>query len=341
MRHIIFALLLGISSTWAVAQGSAPKKPLQLADDAPDRHVVVKGDTLWAISARFLKDPFRWGELWRMNKDEVRNPHLIYPGQVLVLDRSGATPRLTLETVKLQPREYVEPLRKQIPAIPPQVIEPFLTQQLVVEADALDPAARVVGIEDKRVIAAAGMKIFATNVSQNVRDWQVFRPGKALKDPDTGEVLGHEALSLGSAQLLREGNPAEFMLRVSKQEVSAGDHLLPTPRPDIISYIPRAPEKAISGRVLSIQGGVNYTGGLGIVTLNRGKVDGIEVGHVFAVDTAGAMVDDRFKGEKTTMKMPDQKNGLIFVFRVFNRVSYALVMDAARPVAIGDSIRTP
>jgi LysM repeat protein len=344
MRHIIFALMFSISSSCAFAQGTVgtkASKPLALADGAPDRHVVVPGDTLWGISGKFLKDPYRWGELWRLNKDEVRNPHRIYPGQIVVLDKSGAEPRLRLETVKLRPQEYAEPLKKEISSIPAHVIEPFLTEPLVVDEDALDPTARVVAIQDNRVIAAAGDRIFATNVTPTHKMWQVFRPGKPLIDPDSKEVLGHEALYLGTAQLTREGNPTEFLLRSTKQEVSPGDHLLPAPRGDVISYIPRAPDQMISGRIISIKGGNNFTGHYGVVSISRGKIDGVEPGHVFAVDLAGPTIDDRFKGEKQTYQLPDQKNGLIFVFRVFNRVSYALVMEAARPISLGDSIRTP
>jgi LysM repeat protein len=344
MRQIIFALLISISSSTLLAQGStgrAGSKPLELAPGAPDRHIVVPGDTLWSIAGKFLKDPYRWAEIWRMNKDEVRNPHRIYPGQVVVLDKSGGAPRLTLETVKLRPQEHVEPLRKEIPSIPPHVIEPFLTEPLVLDEDALDPTARVVAVQDNRVIAGAGDRIFATNVRQTAKNWQVFRAGNPLVDPDNKEVLGHEAVYLGTAQLSRHGEPAEFVLRTAKQEVSQGDHLLPSPRNEVMSYIPRSPEQQISGRIIGVKSQVSHTGRYGVVTISRGRADGVEVGHVFAVDLAGPQVDERFKGELQQHQLPDTKNGLIFVFRVFNRVSYALVMDAVRPIALGDSIRTP
>lgn len=337
MRHIIFALLFSISSTWAVAQS----RPIELADGAPDRYIVVPGDTLWSIAGKFLKDPYRWGELWRMNQDDLRNPHRIYPGQVVVLDKSNATPHLTLETIKMQPHQYVEPLKKEISSIPPQAIEPFLTEPLVLDQNVLDPAARIIAIQDGRVIAGAGDRVFVTNVKQVVRDWQVFRAGKPMVDPDSNEVLGHEAIYLGRAQLTREGDPAEFQLRASTQEIDIGDHLLPAPHSDVISYIPRAPEKQILGRIIGVKGGVNYAGRNSVVAINRGKADGVELGHVFAAELAGKAVENRFKGEKQTFQLPDQKNGLIFVFRVFNRVSYALVMNSTKPVSLGDSIRTP
>jgi nucleoid-associated protein YgaU len=331
--------MIGFSSAAALAQ--APSKPLELADGAPERHIVLPGDTLWSIAAKFLKDPYRWSELWRLNPEEVKNPHRIYPGQVLSLDKSGNAPRLLLETVKLRPHEYVEPLKKEISSIPAQVIEPFLTEPLVVEPDGLDDAARVVAIQDGRVIAGAGDRVFVTNVKKPTKQWQLFRPGSPLVDPDTKEVLGLEALYLGLAQQISEADPAEFVLRTTKQEVMSGDRLLPAPRSDILNYIPRAPERQIAGRILGVKGGINFAGKHTIVSINRGKGDGVEIGHVFSVEVAGKQVDERFMGEKKTYQLPDQRNGLLFVFRVFNRVSYALVMESVKPISVGDAIRTP
>jgi hypothetical protein len=342
MRHIIFALMIVFSSAAALAQIPVnPVKPLELAEGAPERHIVVPGDTLWSIAAKFLKDPYRWSELWRLNPDEVKNPHRIFPGQVLALDKSGNAPRLVMETIKVRPHEYSEPLRKEISAIPAQAIEPFLSEPLVVEPEGLDEAARVVAIQDGRVIAGSGDRIFVTNVKQATKSWQLFRLGAPLTDPETKEVLGLEANYLGTAQQMSEGDPAEFVLRSTKQEIATGDRLLPAPRSDIMNYIPRAPQKQIVGRVLGTQGGINFAGKNAIISINRGKADGVEVGHVFSVEIAGRAVEDRFKGEKRIFMLPEQKNGLLFVFRVFNRVSYALVMEAAKPVSVGDAVRTP
>lgn len=343
MRHIIFALLLCFSSSWAIAQGSPGSKsaPLELADGAPDRYIVVPGDTLWGIAGKFLKSPYRWSELWQLNKDEIKRPQLIYPGQVLVLDKSGLQPRLILETVVVKAHEYVEPTKKAISSIPPQAIEPFLTEPLIVDAGGLDSAARVVGIQDSRVMAGAGDRVYATNIKQTAKLWQLFRAGTPLVDPDTKEVLGHEANFLGTATQTQAGDPGEFLLRSSKMEVVIGDHLLPAPKPDVLSYVPRAPEKQITGRIIGVKGGVRYSGRLGVVSINRGQADGVESGHVFAVDLAGQTVDDRFKGEKQSFKLPDQRAGLIFVFRVFNRISYALVLESDKPLAIGDAFKNP
>ena len=363
MRRIISALLISISSTLALAQGSPP---LQLADGAPERYVVKPGDTLWGISSKFLKDPYRWGELWRLNAEDVRNPHRIYPGQVLALDRSGDQPRLRLVTI-IEPRhEYVEPLKKAIPSIPPQDIEPFLSEPRVIDPALLTAAPRVVALQDNRVVAGAGDTVYATE--STARDklfpvflqgdarftpeapevaapppkaWQLFRPSTPLLDPDTKETLGYESLFLGTARMTQGGVPSSFLVLTAKMEIQRDDQLLPAPRQDVPSYIPRAPATMIQGKVLAIYSGVTYGGPQTIVTLNRGRADGLEPGHVLAVDAAGAKVIYRYQSERTDYQLPDSRNGLMFVFRVFDRISYALIMNATTPVLVGDLVRTP
>lgn len=338
MRRIISALLISISSTLALAQGTPP---LELAAGAPERHVVTAGDTLWGIAAKFLKDPYRWGELWKLNAEEIKNPQRIYPGQVIALDKSSKQPRLKLVTINEPRREYIESLKKGIPSIPPQDIEPFLSEPRVLDETGLDAAPRVVALQNDRVIAGAGDTVYTTEVTAQHKVWQLFRPGKPLLDPDTKETLGHEALFLGTARLLKEGVPSSFLVLTSKQEIARDDRLLSAPRQDVVNYIPRAPEKMIKAKVLAIYAGVNFGGPQSVVTLNRGKADGLEPGHVLAADLAGAEVSNRYKGEKTSYQLPDARNGLLFVFRVFDRVSYALIMNATHPVVVGDTVRTP
>lgn len=343
MYRIISALLFCISTTVAMAQAV---KPVELAEGAPDRYTVVRGDTLWGLSAKYLKDPFRWPALWKMNTQQIKNPHWIYPGQVLVLDRSGSSPQLRLAdeaAQKLSPREYIEPQSKAIPSIPPQDIEPFLSQPLVVDQATMAGALRVVGLQENRVIAGAGDTIYTSPAAAGALApvWQVFRSGKPLIDPETKETLGYEAKYLGTAQLAGQGEVTTFRLQTTKEEVLAGDLLLPAPHPDVVNYLPHAPEKMIKGQVLSIYGGVQYGGPQAVVVLNRGKKDGLEAGHVLAIDSAGVTLDDRLGGEKKTYTLPDARNGLAFVFRVFDRVAYALVMSAQKPVAMGDAAHTP
>lgn len=341
MRRIISALLLSVSTAWAVAQEA---KPIELRPDAPERHIVVPGDTLWGIASQFLKDPYRWPELWRLNPEEIKNPHRIYPGQVVVLDRSGDAPQLKLgRLVKVEPRIYVEEGKREIPAIPQQVIEPFLAEPLVVEANALDEVPRIVATQESRVNVSAGETIYVKGAGTPIAPrWQIYRPDKPMKDPETGEVLGYEAYYLGSARPVAEGEPATLEVVTARQEIGRGDRLMPAADTKVISYLPRPPSTMIKGRVIGIYGGVGEGGRHSIISLSRGKQDGLEVGHVLAAYRAGAVVTNRFKDdEPETIRLPDERYGLVFVFRVFDRVSYALVMDVNRPLSPGDVLRTP
>ena len=340
MIRIISALLLSLVTSAALAQES---KPLELADNAPDSHVVTPGDTLWDISGKFLKSPWRWPELWRMNQDQVKNPHRIYPGQVLVLDRSGATPRLRLtQAVKLEPKVHVEKDHTVIPSIPQNVIEPFLSRPLVVDEPGMKDAPRIVATQEDRVVLGPGNVAYVANLDGKRDLWQVYRPAKPLVDPETKETLGYEAYYLGTARKVRDGEPATVEIVSAKEEIARGDRLAPAARAEIVSYVPHAPNAQVDARIVAVYGGVKEAGRNAIVTLNRGTRDGLEVGHVLALYRRGAETTYRDDGdEKKTVKLPDERYGLVFVFRTFERVSYALVMNVTRPVAVADIVRTP
>lgn len=343
MTRIISALLIAFSSaTFAVSALAEAAKPLELAPNAPERYTVASGDTLWGISGKFIKDPYRWPELWKLNAEQIKNPHRIYPGQVLVLDRSGAEPTLTLETVRLEPKQYETPLADAIPAIPQRVIEPFLSKPLVIEANALDTAPRIISLEQNRLLVGAGSKIYVTGIPDaKAQTFQIYRPGKPLADPVSKEVLGYEAKFLGTARVLRPGDPAILMVANAVSEIGKGDHLVPTGKVDVISYMPHAPKAAIEGKVMSVVGAVSQGGPRSVVTLSRGTRDGIETGHVLALYQSGAVVTDTFKDKKTTFTLPEERYGLVFIFRTFERMSYALVMEAGHEVTPGDTVRTP
>ena len=338
MIRIISALFLTFSTACALAQDT---KPLQLADKAPDRHIVVRGDTLWGISGKFLKEPYRWPELWRMNKEQVKNPHRIYPGQVLVLDRSGADPQLLLEDVKLGPKVHSEQLSQAIPSIPQNVIEPFLSRPQVLEEDGLKDAPKIVATQEDRVYIGPGGRAYVSGLKGNAKLWQVFRPTKPVIDPETKEAIGHEAFYLGTAKLVAEGEPATVVIAKAIQAIGVNDRLIPATRAEIIHYAPHVPSKPIQGQVAAIYGGVKETGRNSIVTLNRGKRDGVELGHVLAIYRNGGERLYRDGNETSNIKLPPERYGLIFVFRVFDRISYALVMDVSRPVVVSDIVRTP
>ena len=341
MIRIIFSMFIGVA---ALVQPAAAAAPVELAANAPDSYVVKKGDTLWDISGKFLRRPWRWPEVWQMNKDEIRNPHLIYPGQVIMLDRSGPYLRLGRRVGRdIKPTVYTEDLADAIPSIPQNEIEPFLTQPLVVDEQNIQNAAVIVATQENRLYTGQGDTVFAKDVDPGTDQWHVFRPARPLVDPLTKEVLGYEAFHLGTAAVTQHGAPAVLQIISAKQEIGSGERMLPATRPEIVSYVPHSPEASVEGRVIGVYGGVSETGRQGVITLGVGQQEGIEVGHVLALYRARGEVKykDPETGEKETFDLPENRYGLVFVFRVFNRVSYGLVVDASAPVQIADTIRNP
>jgi hypothetical protein len=350
LRKSITTLVLLLLCGTAQAQPATPAATLK--PDAPDRYVVVPGDTLWGIAGRFTESPWRWPELWGLNKDEIRNPHLIYPGNVIVLDRARGTLSIAGGpggTVRLSPRTRAESLGKeQIPSIPSRIIEPFLTRPLVIEPDGFDKAPTIVATEANRVILETGNSAYVRGMgSSKEESWYVYRRGNPLVDPDTNRTLGYEAIYLATARVTRAGEPATIVLTSTVQEVNAGDKLVAAGRALPINYAPHAPTKAVQGRVMSIYGGLGQVGEAGpqsIITINRGTADGVEVGHVLALYNLGGAVRDTTKERNAPdamIKLPNERAGLAFVFRVFDRVSYALVMHLTRPVNPLDVVQTP
>ncbi|HMM72938.1 MAG TPA: LysM peptidoglycan-binding domain-containing protein [Rhodocyclaceae bacterium] len=340
MSKRILALLL---FALALPPSQAAPPAMELAGDAPDSHTVRRGDTLWGIAGMFLKQPWRWPEIWRLNREQIANPHRIYPGQVVILDRDAeGGPRLKLgQPLKLQPKVYDQPLEQAIPSIPQQAIEPFLTRPMVVDAQFNEAAPKIIATDENRVYLGPGDKAYVTGLKQSFKRWQVYRPAKPIKDPDSGEILGHEAEHLGDATLVREGEPATLQIVRATMEIGKGDRLLPAEAPTIISYVPHAPEQPIEGRVIGLQSGVAMAGRHSVVMLNRGKKDGLEAGHVLALYRSGPAVNLREGQVVSTYNLPDERYGLTFVFRVFERVAYALVMNSERPVVMLDRVRTP
>ena len=375
----------------------------QVKEDAPDRYVVVKGDTLWAISGKFLKDPWRWPDIWKLNKDEIKNPHLIYPGDVVVLDRVNGQLRLVKNEKyqgrgfeKRSPQTRIESTdQKAIPVISPADIGPFLSQPLVIEKDGMENAPRILASEENRVAIGAGNRAYVDKlVEGGPKQWHIFRPGKALIDPDTQAILGYEAIYLGDARVLKYGETSTIEIIKSVQEILRDDRLVAATNVDLANIVPRAPGP-IRGRIMSAYGGVSETGRGSIVTLNRGARDGLETGHVLAInrfgkevtlpkedksspsfnfnrskclregakvsfnepydsnkaygpcpdgdlkkrfDTPYAMSTDE---EARKLKLPEERYGLALVFRTFDKVSYALVMQSSLAVHINDVVEKP
>lgn len=381
-KYIITPLLFCWLTSYALADD------VQLQPDHPERYVVVKGDTLWGISSRFLKDPWKWPEVWEMNREQIKNPHLIYPGDVVVLDMSSGNPRLSLlrETVTLEPGVIVEPLEKEpVPSISPNIIEPFLSRPLIIERDALEGAPTIIAGPDNRVALSVGTRIYIDEIEEGTdRLWHIYRPNRALVDPETEELLGIEALYLGDAKVSRFGEPATATVTRAKEEIFVQDKLVAAPDTIQTSFIPHAPDRDIEGRIMSIYGGVAEAGAKTIVSINKGALDGLEQGHVLSINRAGEWVSKNPKNKRTEekfpmeefkfkdvdplsaesaevdvdrrrkydpktdpannpnlVKLPDERIGLLMIFRTFDRVSYGLIMQASEPVNTLDTVKTP
>ncbi|MDR1423642.1 MAG: LysM peptidoglycan-binding domain-containing protein [Azoarcus sp.] len=344
MSKIISSLIAGIALTaCAIVQAAPPA----VATSAPDSYTVVKGDTLWDISGRFLQEPWRWPEVWQMNTDEIKNPHLIYPGQIVVLDRSGPYLRLgkpvadssgkAIGEGRLQPRVYETPVDEAISTIPLKVIAPFLTRPLVADEARLIGAATIVATETSRVYLGQGDTIFAKNVRADVDRWAVFRPAKPLIDPVTQKQIAFEAQYLGIARVTERTDPVTLQIIEAVEEIGAGDLMLPVEGELVFSYAPHAPTQAIDAHMISIYRGVLETGKLSVVAINAGKEDGLDPGSVLA------MFRDRGTAThgQQRHKLPEKRYGSLLVFRVFDRVSYALIMDTDGQATIGDAVRNP
>ncbi len=340
-----------------VAQDGVPIS--ELSPNAPDSYTVKNRDTLWDISKLFLKSPWRWPELWGMNLDQIRNPHLIYPGQVLYLDKTGGRARLRMGKPvggndRLSPRVRSSDLEaSSLPSIPFGLIEPFLNEAVIFQNNELEVAPRIVAAPEGRVVLGKGDTAYVRGDLSNGTDYRIFRQPKPLVDPTTKEVLGYEAVYVGAAEYVRQGEtrvdaqgkseivPATFTITNVKQEAGVGDRLALVPTREYTNYAPHAPQGAMDGQIVSLYGDALTAGQNQIVALNRGERDGMERGHVLALIHDGKRVVDTTETGKPTIKLPDERHGLLFVFRVFDRMSYALILTVKEPVSPGDRFSQP
>lgn len=345
---------------------------LVIRENAPDRYVVVKGDTLWDISNKFFKDPWKWPQIWGFNKDSIKDPHWIYPGNVVFLDHvnktlhfgqqvkstssTATTPtdvvlipaipantdmpitrNLNLE--KLSPEvRVVNADHDAIASIPANIIGPFLDKPLVIEADEFENAPTLIGTVEKRSLLSFGDTAFARNLPGDKGPlWQLYRPGKKYRDPDSGETLGYEAIYLGEANLQKHDEISTLKITKSVLDIQVGDNLIQSTVTLPNNYIPRAPSTKMSAKVMSIYGGMEQAGQNAIIVINKGKRDGLENGHVLALYKESESA--KYKGN--SYKLPAIRYGLVFVFRTFDKVSYALVMEVQNTVQLLDSLETP
>ena len=341
-----------------VAEAGVPLS--ELNPDAPDVYTVKRRDTLWDISKLYLKSPWRWPELWGMNLEQVRNPHLIFPGQQLFLDKSNGRARLRMGQpppagdARLSPRvRSTDITLAGIASIPFNLIEPFLNEAVIFERNELAAAPRIVATQEGRVMLARGEIAYVRGDLGAEREYRIFREPRPLRDPTTKEILGYEATYVGASEYVIQGEtrtgadgkaeivPATFTVTSIRQEAGVGDRLSPVPAREYTNYAPHPPSGPISGQIVSLYGDALTAGQNQIVALNRGANDGIERGHVLALYRDGKVVLDPTDKPRTKIKLPDERHGILFVFRVFERMSYALILSVQDPVSPGDRFTQP
>ncbi|GIX31663.1 MAG: hypothetical protein KatS3mg124_2135 [Porticoccaceae bacterium] len=354
MRRLAICLLgLCLAAGWATAQ------ELALNQNAPSRYVVKEGDTLWDIAALYLRDPWRWPELWRANP-QVENPHLIYPGDVLTLVWENGRPRLALtrvgagaangpalrggdgRTVYLKPQVQVFERERAIPSLPLKAINSFLVRTRVVAPGELEAAPYVLAGSQRRILSGAGDDFYVRGpLAAGVELFGIYRAAEPYRDAASGELLGIKALDVGSAQLVRrEGEVAVFRATRSAREILPGDRLLPHEERRLRPvFHPRPPDREVHGTIIDVEGGVNQVGTLSVVAIDRGERDGLQQGDVLAIHKRGEVVRDRVQGDEVLL--PAERAGLLMVFRTFEGMSFGLVTTASLPLAVGDLVGNP
>lgn len=341
MRKTLLGLLLLSMSFLVQAQESVFK------DNHPQRYEVVKGDTLWGIAGRFLNLPWKWPEIWHANP-QINNPHLIYPGDIISLVYIDGQPRLMVNrgqggTIKLSPSVRSTPMAEAIQTIPLEAINAFLNAGRIMDnADQMEAAPYIIGGEAESVIAGAGNRIYARgDVADGAAAFGLYRRGKSYVDPQTDEFLGLHAQEIGNVDVLAtEEDIATLMVNRSRQEVRVGDRLLETEERAVSStFFPSDPDNEIDGLILDVPNGVTQIGQYDVVILNKGIRDGLKEGNVLAIYKTGEVVRDRIQNE--SVRLPDERAGLLMVFRVYDRMSYGIVLNAQRQLAIMDKVRNP
>lgn len=345
----IFLLTISVNSVSA--------DELAINPDHPDTYTVVKGDTLWDISARFLEQPWRWSEIWGANP-QIENPHLIYPGDIVSLTYQDGKPVLSVNrdgtevaegrNVKLSPSIRSLENVEAIPTIPIDAIQQFLKRPLVLDDNDLDSWPYVVSSYDEHLIATTGNTIYVRGIDDesNASQYSIYRKGEAYVNQDEskgvkGEVLGYEAIYIGDATLTKKGDPASAIVNGVAKEILIGDRLIPQSDQEFSSeFTPGSTATEVKGNILSVLDGVSQIGQYQVVVVNLGENEGVEPGNVLGIYQSGYVVQDSVAAKKENIKLPEEYVGVVMVFRTFNKISYGLVMETHGPVHVHDTVRS-
>jgi len=322
---------------------------VQIKGDAPQSYTVVKGDTLWDISGKYLEKPWRWPELWEGNP-QIANPHLIYPGDVISLYYKDGQPHLGINrargTVKLSPKIRSSVIDDAIPVIPIEAIQQFLRKLKILDKASIDKAPYVVRGQEARIIAAQGDRVYVKGLSDasSGKGYQIYHIGDPINDPTTGDVIGHEGIYIGDAKFDSAGDPATLLITSSAREASVGDRIIARESNEVLTnFQPKVPDQQINGQILNIIDGVGIFATLQAVIINRGAADGLSRGHVLSTFSKGETVlnDVTTESTKDTVTLPDERAGTLMVIEAFENLSYALAMETRLHMRVLDEVRTP
>ncbi|MGJ0483110.1 MAG: LysM peptidoglycan-binding domain-containing protein [Methylomicrobium sp.] len=348
---------------------------IKLNPSHPERYTVVEGDTLWDISGKFLKNPGQWPKLWSYN-NQIKNPHLIYPGDTVYFTMVNGQPRLSFSPTeatavspstrpcvlseadiksgrtsfatsaegKLQPCIRESPTAKAVQLIPVDAIQKYLSLPRVLGQNELNNAPYIVDLAGEHLIAGTGDKVYVRAIDQpDTLSYAVYREGETLKNPTTQEVLGYEATYIADLTLQEPGDPATLTITQSKSEIRVGDRILPTSEEDVVlNYFPTPPEESIKGNIIGVLDGVTQVGRYNVVVIDKGISDGLKTGHELDIYQRGKIARDTYSPiNNDEVQMPDEYAGKLMIFRPFERVSYALVMQAQKDIHVLDKVQTP
>ncbi len=343
---ILNSLKIVLLITALAVSAAASAASVELADNHPVDYTVVKGDTLWDIAGKFLKEPWRWPEIWRQN-DYIKNPDLIYPGDRLVLRYKDGQPylehlssreRAARKVVKMSPAVYIEKLDNAIPVIPPQVIMAFLEDRQLVEKRSQDKLAYVTEGINHEVVLGALSDMYVRKIDGAVGSrFKIIRMRGALIDPATKQILGYETEVLGEAEMLRPGDPAKMHIVKANKEINQGDRLVPAVKKLTLPYFhPKAFREPISMSILGAVSEMSEYGPGDVVTLSAGSDQGLEPGHVLQTMRDRGVQRDPVTKEK--YKMPIERSGIVMIFKTYGKISYGLIMRSNQGVVVSDKV---
>lgn len=369
------ALLLGLIAGLTLSAGMLPLASvaqdsqrtiatgsgIPLTENAPDEYVVKRGDTLWDISKVFLREPWYWPEIWYVNP-QVQNPHLIYPGDKLKLVYIEGQPRVTLAergaeggagVKRLSPSVHRDPLSQAITAIPYEVVAGFAQRPQLLTKEQVDGAPYIVAMRDDHAIAGVGNDVYAKGLKDPVLEnrYSVIHVESQVRDPETKDVLGYTGTYVGAGSVTGTDTPTKLTLVSNEREALQGDKLFPESVDVVTDFVPRSPAGAVDATVIAVRG-ITVAGQYHVVALNRGVESGLEPGHVLAIEQKGGSVIDKYakgglSGRKGTLgsgskvKLPSERVGVVMVFKAYDRISYALVMETTREIREGDHAKNP